>query len=173
MVPMLFIAWVSMLPLSAQTTAPGQRAELLYRQGQAAEKAGDPETARRAYTEALQVDPKHAHARYSLGQLKITAPKIAAKGREAKFGTVVIPEINLEKAPLNEALEALQVIVEKESADKAAPNIVVHDPQGVLAQAKITLMLKKTPAKAVLQYILDQASAKARYDEHAIVILPN
>jgi hypothetical protein len=37
---------------------------------------------------------------------------------------------------------------------------------------KITLVLKNTPAKAVLQYILDQARAKARHDEHAIVITP-
>jgi hypothetical protein len=28
------------------------------------------------------------------------------------------------------------------------------------------------PSRAVMKYILDQSGAKARYDEHAIVIVP-
>ena len=43
------------------------------------------------YTEALKLDPKNANARFSLGQLKLNSGSIAAKGREAKFGAVVIP----------------------------------------------------------------------------------
>jgi tetratricopeptide (TPR) repeat protein len=168
---LLSIAFVLALPLSAET--PALRAELLYRKGQAAEQAGDPEAARKAYTDALQADPSHPHARYSLGQLKITGPALAAKGREAKFGSVMIPELKLDQAPLKDALEALQVLVEKQSNEKVTPNFVLQDPKDVLAAAKITLVLKNTPAKAVLQYILDQAGAKARHDEHAIVITPN
>jgi tetratricopeptide (TPR) repeat protein len=167
----LSIALALILPSSAET--PAQRAELSYRQGQAAEQAGDPEAARKAYTAALQADPGHPHARYSLGQLKITAPALAAKGREAKFAAVMIPELKLDQAPFKDALEALQVIVEKQSNDKVTPNFVIQDPKEVLSGAKITLVLKNTPAKAVLQYILDQAGAKARHDEHAIVITPN
>jgi len=167
----LAIALALMLPISAQT--PAQRAELLYRQGQAAEQAGDPEAARKAYTGALQANSKHPHARYSLGQLKITGPALAAKGREAKFAAVMIPELKLDQAPFKDSLEALQVIVEKQSKGEVAPNFIVQDPKEILSAAKITLVLKNTPAKAVLQYILDQAGAKARHDEHAIVITPN
>ena len=170
----LAIALACVAPLSAQNNAPtaAQRADLLYRQGQAAEQAGDPDAARKAYIDALQVNPNHAHARYSLGQLKLNAARIAAKGREVKFGDVVVPEFKLDEATLAEALEALQLIVEKESNGEVAPNFIVHDPQRALADVKITLVLRKVPARAVLQYVLDQARAKARHDEHAIVISP-
>lgn len=168
--PLFFAAALS-LPVSAET--PAQRAELLYRQGQAAEQAGDPEAARKAYTEALQANPGHPHARYSLGQLKITAPALAAKGREAKFSSVMIPELKLDEAPLKDSLEALQVIIEKQSKEQVIPNFIIQDPKASLSTVKISLVLKNTPAKAVLQYILDQAGAKARHDEHAIVIAPN
>lgn len=170
LVPLL-LASALISPLSAET--PAQRAQLLYRQGQAAEQAGDPEAARKAYTDALLANPSHPHARYSLGQLKITGPALAAKGREAKFGAVMIPELKLDQAPFKDSLEALQVIVEKQSNEKVTPNFIVQDPKETLSGVKITLVLKNTPAKAVLQYILDQAGAKARHDEHAIVITPN
>lgn len=150
-----------------------QQAEALYRKGIAAEKAGDPDAARMAYQEALRTNPRHANARFSLGQLKTTSPAIAAKGREAKFGAVMVPEFKLDQATLKESLEALQLIVEKQSKEEVTPNFIVQDPKNVLAEARITLMLKNTPAKGVLQYVLEQAGAKARFDEHAIVILPN
>jgi tetratricopeptide (TPR) repeat protein len=166
----LAILVATVLPLSAQTAA--NQAEKLYRHGQAAEKAGDPEAARKAYTAALQANPRHAHARYSLGQLKLNAGSIAARGREAKFGAVVVPEYKLDEASLSEALAALQQIVQTESKGEVTPNFIVQDPKNALAEAKITLVLQKVPAKAVLQYVLDQTGAKARHDEHAIVITP-
>jgi tetratricopeptide (TPR) repeat protein len=167
----LAIAVASVTQLSAQTAA--QRAEAFYRQGQAAEQAGDPAAARKAYAAALQANPNHANARYSLGQLKLTSGTIAAKGREAKFGTVMVPEFKLDQATLKESLDALQLIVEKQSNEEVTPNFIVQDPKNALGEAKITLVLKNTPAKGVLQYVLEQAGAKARYDEHAIVIQPN
>lgn len=159
----------------AQTTStqtPAQKADAYYRQGQAAEKAGDPTAAKAAYTNALKFNPRHAHARYSLGQLKVTSGALAAKGRETKFGAVVVPEFQISEASLQESLEALSTIVEKQSNESVAPNFIVQDPQGELAGRKITLNLKSMPAGGVMKYLLDQAGAKARYDEHAIVILP-
>jgi len=160
-----------MIPLSAETQ--GQRAEALYRQGQAAEQAGDPEGARKAYSEALKANPSHPHARYSLGQLKIVGPALAAKGRESRFAAVMIPEFKMDEAPFKDALTALQMIVEKQSGGKVTPNFVIQDPKATIAETKISLVLKNAPAKAVLQYMLDQAGAKARHDEHAIVITPH
>jgi tetratricopeptide (TPR) repeat protein len=152
----------------AQTSA--QQAETLYRQGQAAEKAGDPATARAAYTAALQANPKHANARFSLGELKHTSATLAAKGREAKFGAVVVPEYKLEGATLQESLDALRILVEKSSKEQVTPNFVIQDPKNQLASAKLSLNLKAMPAKAVLQYLMDSSGAKARFDEHAIVV---
>ncbi|HSP42383.1 MAG TPA: tetratricopeptide repeat protein [Luteolibacter sp.] len=166
----LAIVAATVLPLSAQSAA--QQAETLYRQGLAAEKSGNPEAARKAYTAALQANPRHAHARYSLGQLKINSGSIAAKGREAKFGAVEVPEYKLDEASLSDALAALQQIVRTESKGEVTPNFIVQDPKNTLAEAKITLVLQKVPAKAVLHYVLEQTGAKARHDEHAIVITP-
>ncbi len=147
-------------------------AEVLYRQGLAAEKAGDPTAARSAYAEALRMHPGHANARYRLGELKIHGPVIAAKGREAKFGAVIVPEFRVDEASLGECLDALAKIVSKESKDEVSPNFIMQDPKEQLAEAKISLNLKAVPASAVLRYLLDQSSAKARFDEHAIVVAP-
>lgn len=149
-----------------------QQAGSLYQKGIAAEKAGDPVTAKGFYTAALKADPTNADARFSLGQLKITSGSIAAKGREAKFGAVIIPVFQLDNATLKESLDAFSVIIEKQSKDEVMPNFVIEDPKNVLAERKITLNLKSMPAQAVMKYLLDQSGAKARFDEHAVVIVP-
>ena len=156
----------------APSQTPAQQAEAYYLKGLAAEKAGDPNAAKVAYTAALKANPNHANARYSIGQLKLNSAAISAKGREAKFGAVMIPAFKLEDATLQEALAALSTIIEKESKDEVVPNFILEDPKQQLSSAKITLNLKAMPSKAVMKYLMDQSGAKARFDEHAIVIAP-
>lgn len=168
----LVIAAVLVSYATAQTPTQINQAEALYRQGVAAEEAGDPAAARQAYLAALKENPRHANAEYKLGQLKITYASIAAKGREAKFGAVMVPEFKLDQATFKEALDALQMIIEKQSKDEVMTTFIIQDAKGGLASTKITLVLKNTPARGVLQHLLEQANAKARYDEHAIVITP-
>lgn len=146
-------------------------AESLYKQGQAAEKAGDPAAAGTYYKSALKIDPSHANSIYSLGQLKLTSPALAAKGREAKFGAVMIPVFQLDQATLQEALDAFSVKIEKESKETVTPNFVIEDPKKLLASQKLSMNLKNVPASAVMKYLLDQTGAKVRYDEHAVVII--
>ncbi len=153
---------------SAHAQAP--TAASLYRQGQAAEKAGDPAAAQSFYEKALKTDPNNANARYSLGQLKIHGPEIAAKGREERFGAVIVPIFQLNDAGLQEALDALGRIVEKESKEEIALNFIIEDPQQKLADRRITLDLKGMPAKAVMNHMMNQSGTKARYDEHAVVV---
>ncbi len=167
---LLVLAGILVSDVSAQT--PAQQAETAYAQGQAAEKAGDPRAARSFYTAALKVNPAHANARYSLGQLKLNAGSIAAKGREAKFGQVIVPVFQMDGASLQEALQALSTIIEKESKNEVSPNFVIEDPQGQFTTRKITLNLKNLPARGVMKYLTDQVSAKIRYDEHAVVLIP-
>src|SRR6478672_5078447 len=142
----ILIAAALVSPTFAETAA--QQAEAFYKQGQNSEKAGDPAAAKESYTSALRLNPGHANARYSLGQLKINAGTLAAKGREAKFGTVTVPVFQLDGATLQEALDALSQIIAKQSKEAAAPNFVIEDPKGQLAAQKITLNLKNMPAKA-------------------------
>jgi tetratricopeptide (TPR) repeat protein len=164
----LVVACTLVSQVLAQT--PAQQSDAFYQKGLAAEKAGDPVAAKGFYTQALKVNPKNPNATFSLGQLKLTSGSIAAKGREAKLGTVMIPAFQTEEATLKESLEALTLIVEKQSKNEVVPNFVVDDPNGVLAEKKVSLNLKNMPAQAVMKYLLDQVGAKARYDEHAVVI---
>lgn len=166
----LFLGGIMMA--QGQNATPAQRAELLYRKGVAAEKVGDPGTAQQAYAEALQLNPNHPDARYRIGELKRNSASIAAKGREAKFGQVIIPQILLENATLSEALQALQLSIEKNSSPESTPNFIVKDPDKKLENARVSLQLKGIPAKGVLDYILSQTASKAVFDEHAIVIQP-
>ena len=161
------------LTLASQALAqsPLPSAESLYRKGLAAEKSGDPIAARDCYENALKTDPSHANARYSIGQLKINAPAIAAKGREEKFGAVMIPLFQLDQATVQEAIAALGVLIEKQSKSAVTPNFIIEDPKKILTDQKISLNLKNMPAKAVMKYLTDQTGAKVRYDEHAVVIV--
>lgn len=168
----LTLAVAFALVSQAPAQPPAQQAEALYQKGLAAEKAGDPAAARNFYTGALKLDPKNPNATYGLGQLKINAPAIATKAREAKFGAVVIPFFQLDQATLQEALTGLGLIIEKESKGEVTPNFVIEDPKAVLASQKISLNLKNLPARAVMKYLSDQTGAKVRYDEHAVVISP-
>lgn len=156
----------------ALAQSPAQQADSLYQKGLAAEKAGDPVAAKNLYTAALKADPKNANARFSLGQLKLNSGSIAAKGREAKFGAVMIPVFQLDAATLKDSLDAFSLIIEKQSKAEVTPNFVIEDPKNLLGERKISLNLKSMPAQAVMKYLLDQANAKARYDEHAVVISP-
>lgn len=170
-----------LLPLAAACTlfvpvvAFGQGPESsasLYKKGVAAEAAGNAAGAKEFYSNALKVDPNNANARNSLGNLKLNYDSVAARGRESKLGAVVIPTFQLDEATLQEAMAALATMIEKESKGDVAPNFIIEDPKKALAAKKISLNLKSMPAKAIIKYVLDQTGAKARYDEHAVVIMP-
>ncbi|MEO5915095.1 MAG: tetratricopeptide repeat protein [Luteolibacter sp.] len=163
---------VSQVIAQTPAQAPAPTSDSLLKQGQAAEKAGDPVAAKEFYTKSLKMNPNNANAIYSIGQLKVNSASIAAKGREAKFGAVVVPVFQLDAASLQEALDALSVVIEKESKQTVTPNFIIQDPKLVLADRKITLNLKNMPSKAVMKYLMDQTGAKARYDEHAVVVTP-
>jgi len=168
----LLIAGTAAALAEPNSLTPAQQADAYYGKGIAAEKAGDVAAARAAYTQALQLNPGLANCRYRLTQLQIDAPSIAAKGREAKFSKVMVPALQLENATLQEAIDGLSLIIEKEAKGQLAANFVIQDPGKKLAAAKITLNLKNLPASAVMSYLMTQANAKVRYDEHAVVIEP-
>lgn len=157
------------IPASAQSA--GQKAEAYYQKGLAAEKGGDPETALASYNAALELFPGHANARYRAGQVKINAATIKSGATEAKIGSVLIPAFQIEDATVSEAIELLSLLMDKETDGKIAPNFIIEDPKQKLAGTRISMQLKNIPVKAILDYIHSQANTKARYDEHAVVIL--
>ncbi len=153
----------------AQSAA--QQAEAYYKKGMSAEKAGDPAAAIEAYKAALKLHPGHANARYRAGQVKIHAESIKSSATEAKIGAVMIPVYQLEDATLQEAIELLSVAMDKETNGEIAPNFVIEDPKDRLKDIRVTMNLKNIPVKAVLEYLHTQTKTKARYDEHAVVII--
>lgn len=169
----LLLAGATAALAEPKSLTPSQTADAYYARGIAAEKAGDVTGARAAYTKALQANPNHANCRYRLKQLELDKGAIAAKGREAQFSKVMIPVFQIDGATLQESLDALGTMITKESKKQVTSNFLIQDPQNKLANTKLTLNLKNVPASAVIKYLLTQSNAKARYDEHAVVIEPN
>jgi len=159
-------------PVSFAQPIPAPSPEVFYQKGLKAVEAGDVSGAKANFQQALQLDPNHANARLQLAELARNAPRVAAKGREGKLASVIIPQLQFTAADLSDALTALGQMIEKESKGGVTLNFIVDDPQAKLANKKVTLQLKNIPAKAALDYLLTQVGAKARFDEHAVVVTP-
>lgn len=166
----IVIATLAVTATAALAETAAQKAEQFYLKGLAAEKVGDPALAIAAYKAALELHPGHANARYRAGQVKIGAAAIKSSATEAKIGGVMIPVYQVEDATVQDAVSALRLAIEKASNNEITPNFVIQDPQGKLADRRITMQLKGVPAKAILDYIHSQGGTRARYDEHAVVI---
>ena len=166
----LLLAGAATALAEPKSPSPAEIANAYYAKGMAAENAGDVDGALTAYNKALQANPQHANCIYRLKQLNLNKDTVAAKGREYRFNKVMIPAVQFDGATLQEAFDGLNTMILKETKDQVAPNFIIQDPQNKLANTKITLNLKNLPASAVIKYILTQANAKARYDEHAVVI---
>lgn len=162
----------------AAVPALADQADQYYRLGMSAIQQGKPEAAEAAFKKALKIRPNHAQARYQLGQLPTQADAIKAKRRASDLAQIQLPSIDFREVTVNEALTALNKMVEEESAkkngeDKAlVPNFMVQDPKGELGDKEVTLRLKNVPAKTALDYLLQQVGATVRYDEHATVVRP-
>lgn len=169
---LIVIAAIALSGSGAFAQNEAQQAEEFYQKGIAAEKVGDPATAIAAYNAALQIFPGHANARFKLGQVKLNAVAIKAAATENKIGAVLIPKYKLDGDTVQNAIQALSLGIDKATEGKIAPNFIIEDPQGKLAEVKISLQLKNVPVKAILEYIHAQAATRARYDEHAVVIMP-
>ncbi len=162
--------------LFATSAAYSQSAENLthsqayYAKGLEFEKAGQPAKALQYYQAALKLNPQNPEARFRAGQMKLHSGVIEKKSREATIGAVVIPQFQLEEASVAEAIQALSIAIEKATDGEIAPNFIIEDPDGRLADRTISLQLKNIPVKAILEYINNSAKTIARFDPHAIVI---
>ncbi len=168
----LFALMLLGTPLGAEEPSAQARADQFYQQGVTAMKAGQVETARTAFRNALQLNPGHPHARYQLLELQRSSGDVAAKARERRLAAVVIREVDFEDSTLSEVLEGLAQLVRKNTTDQYSPNFVVQDPSKQFAGKKINVQLRNVPASGVLKYALEQVHGIAKYDEHAVVIRP-
>ncbi|WP_193212736.1 STN domain-containing protein [Luteolibacter marinus] len=162
----LALAMIGLLPASADEAAE------IYKQGLIAVKEGNVTAADRAFREVLRLQPGNANARYQLAELKANQGSIAARARSNKLGEYVIEQIDFDDSEFSEAIAALGVMVEEKSKGEFAPNFMIQDPSKKLADVTVSLQVKNVPAKAILEMILKQGGAVAKYEEHAIVIRP-
>lgn len=149
-----------------------QKVATLYQQGVTALKDGDSKLAAACFREVLVIQPNHGNARYQLLSLHQRKPNLAAKVRQRKLAQIKIPKVDFDESEFGEVIEALDILIAKETKGEFAPNFVVQDPHGLLENKRITMKLGTVPANVLLDYVLKMAHAKARYDEHAIVIAP-
>ncbi|MEN8771921.1 MAG: hypothetical protein ABF379_08420 [Akkermansiaceae bacterium] len=143
-----------------------------YQKGMAALKSDHPEAAKSAFQNVLRLKPGYAPAKYQLARIPELSARAKVARRKALFKKTIIPEINFNKATLEEALEALDVLALKASKEGLAPNFVLRDPKGKVTKQQVTLKMKNIPASVALAYILDGTGASARFDEHATLIKP-
>jgi tetratricopeptide (TPR) repeat protein len=162
----LMLAVLAVLPVRADTAAD------LYKQGMTAMDEGNVRAAELAFTEALRLQPNNANVRYQLGQLKQNQDSIAARARSRQLEQYRIDQIDFSKTEVSEAIVALGMLIEKKSEGKFSPNFMIQDPSNKLGDREVTLQVKNLPARAALNMILAQAGASARFEKHAIIIVP-
>ena len=97
---------------------------------------------------------------------------IAARARSRQLDQYQIDQVDFSKTEVSEAIVALSMLIEKKSAGKFSPNFMIQDPANKLAEREVTLQVKNLPARAALDMILAQAGASARFEKHAIIIVP-
>lgn len=168
----------AMLAICASTmasTAYGESVQTvasLYQQGVSALSDGNSRLAAECFREVLRVQPSHGNARYQLLSLSQKGPSLAAKVRKKKLTQIKIPKVNFDETSFTDALEALDIMIEKQTDGAFTPNFVIQDPHGLLDKRLVTIKLGAVPAHVVLDYMVKMANAKVRYDEHAIVLSP-
>lgn len=152
--------------------AENSQVSVLYKQGLIALQEGEADLARQSFVEALRLDPQHINSRIQLDRLKNRSGELAAIKRKNQLAQIVIPTVDYDEVTLPEALEAMTVVIKKETDGKFAPNFIIQDPGNHLSQRPVSLQLNNVPASVVLKHLLGLAQAKERYDEYAIVIKP-
>lgn len=157
--------------LAQEPQSKPQTAEAWYQKGLKDIQEGKPEDAKIAFQNALKLKPGFPPAKHHLARIPELNARAKVARRKALFDEVVIKEINFKDATLQEALDALNTMAIAANEKKFAPNFVIQDPKGKLKEHLVTLKMNNIPLSAALSYILDGASAQARYDEHATVIL--
>jgi hypothetical protein len=164
----------SSIPVVAQqaqaVTAATVSPQTLYERGLVAMNQGDVITAEKNLRAALQAQPQHPHARYSLNQLLLHRDKIAARYRENMMKQTKIAKVEYADASITECLDSLSSLVKTATAQKFTPNFIIKDPGAKLSSRRVTLNLSNIPASQVLAYIASFAQCTIVYEEHAILV---
>lgn len=157
---------------TASLLAKEPTSEDYFKAGEAALAKNDLETAKKYYAAAVKINPQNGNARFRLLSMGELNKQARVKLREQRLAEIKLPVVDFEDFTLQESIEALSVMIEKASEETFIPNFVIADPTGELEGNLVTLKLRNIPASTALTYVLSQAKAQHKVDEHIVRIRP-
>lgn len=138
----------------------------LMAQAQKAYVAGDEETAKAAFSEVLQINPRNTLAIQYLRNINLR------HGGEAKpkdqTGRLVLEKVDFKDATFSAALEALKDQAARQSVNvsfvsQLTPEQMAHP---------VTISLSNIPFMDALRYVCSLNGAAYKVDKYAIIIVP-
>ena len=141
---------------------------------QIAEKAyeqGDLKAATEAIRSTLEMNPKHGRAIALYREIKSGGGNRALVTlRKRTFSKVIVPLVDFQDMDVRGALTMLSDAVLKETNEKVIPNFVIQDRHKYFDKVEIDLKLRNVPAGDVLNHILSEANATAKFEKYSTVI---
>ncbi len=171
-VALTLVVSASVSAQSRQSDQRMQQVNTLYSTGITAMRQGKYDLAQTNFRKVLKLNPKHAQARHYFFYLQNNKKSLVVNKRKATLKKVIIPKIDLEQVTLQEALDVLKIMIERESKKTASLNFIVRDPTHTFKGRDVSLRLNRVPAEVVLNYIMDQVGGNVRYDNYAMIISP-
>jgi hypothetical protein len=169
--PLLSLLSLALLQAATaqQKTVTTVSPNALYDAGLHAITKGDYANAQKYLTAAKAA--RHPMADYQLTELSKNRGSLVATKRKITFGTIKIDKVDYTEADFADSIKFLATKITEVNKDYT-PNFVIRDPENKLQGKTVTLQLNNVPASVILDQMLSMASAKAKFEEHTIVIQP-
>ena len=143
----------------------------LTSEGQRAFLAGDKETAKAKFQEALKFDPQNPVAKNYLRMIVTDEQKSNSGGAkmQTSLKKLIVP-IEFNDATLSSALDYLKKQATKASGGQIQPSFVIEP--GVNPETRVTLHLSNVPFTEALRYVGDLVGADIAVEQYAILVKP-
>lgn len=154
------------------TKERAMKVEEYYKLAEKSYMNGDLVKTQQALQRSLALNPQHGPS-YALAiKTRQNRQKFGIQARQRELAKVILPEIDFNALPLEDALRDLNDLIGTASDGVVTANIVLMDRNSTIKSKKITLNMKQIPATVALDYVLNLAGATAKYDQYAITIRP-
>jgi hypothetical protein len=157
------LLWTAAPSLPAADTTLNQ----IYEEGKAAYYGGDLELATYLLRQVEAADPRHTQTKALLAQIKLAMPADGVSLKK-KYSGVMLKEINIAEATLEECLQALSIMSRNASDGKVQANFILTAKDR--AEAKVTLSMKQVPLPVAIDYVAQLSGTRVKWDKHAVVI---
>lgn len=162
---------LSCCALLSAVPAHAESASELTSEGQHAYLAGDAETAKVKFKEALKLDPDNPVAKNYLRMI-VTEELRSNSGSnklQAALKKLIVP-VEFNDATLSSALDYLKKQAAKASNGQVEPSFVIEP--GVDPATRVTLHLSQVPFTEVLRYVGNLVNADFVIEQYAISVKP-